>query len=79
MTARAVWTDPALAVVVIAGTVGFLWPLYDMTAALQTWEGRVWEQPAMAATLIRSTIFALVAIAGASGLSMPSLFKGLAK
>lgn len=67
------WTRPTLLVVLLAGLVGFLGPMYEMVSALNEWTGPVWEQPAMAATLIRSTMSGLLAMAAAGGLSILAL------
>lgn len=70
-TPRRAWKNPVLATVVIAGLVGFLWPIVGLMDSLTVWEAD-WNQPRTAATLLRSTIAALIAIGGASGLTLPS-------
>jgi len=77
------WTHRGLATVVVAALLGFLYPLQgvlDAIAQLQSWQAG-WQQPAMAALLLSKLrlcfISLLIAVGAASGMSLPSLLRGV--
>ncbi len=69
------WPHRVLAGVMLAGLVGFLYPLVGVLEELTEWE-TAWRQPAVAAELVRCMVSALVAMGAAAGLNVPNLLRG---
>lgn len=64
-----------LATVMIAGLIGFLWPMYTFINKIQTFEV-MWDPPGVA-QLIFAIMCGLAAVAAALKLDLPEVVAGL--
>ena len=67
----------SLAVVVLVGLVGFLYPLVDVLSKIQDWSV-IWDPPNVS-QLVFCAVCGLVAVGGALGLDIPALVQGFKK